>query len=72
MKIEELKKRIPRGGLKKIAKRSKLHYITVIDFFNGKKKLKEETKAELLIVTAKYLKELEAKKEKAKKLISEL
>lgn len=63
MNIEQLKKKIPHGGMKAIAKRSKTHYITIISFFNGKKSVSKSTENKILRATAQYLKDLKDEKQ---------
>ncbi|MFB9121561.1 hypothetical protein ACFFUE_10235 [Bergeyella porcorum] len=65
MNIEQLKKKIPHGGMKAIAKRSKIHYITIISFFNGKKTLSERLETKILTATAEYLEDLKKQKNNA-------
>lgn len=72
MTIQQIKNKIPHGGLKEIAKRCKVHYITVISFFDGKKPVSERTRAKILTHTAEYLKELKQQQKKATKILNNL
>lgn len=62
MDIQEIKKQLPTGAIKKIAIESGVHYATAQGFFNGK-----ETKENVKLIehTAKYLKEYKEAKAKA-------
>lgn len=62
MNIQEIKKQLPNGAIKKIAIISGVHYATVQGFFNGK-----ETKENVKLIehTAKYLKEYKEAKSNA-------
>ena len=59
MDIKEIKKQLPTGAIKEIAKISGVHYATVQSFFAGKE-TKENIK--LLGITAKFLKDYKEKK----------
>ena len=62
MDIKEIRNQLPLGAVKEIVKRSGVQYATVQRFFRG-----EETKENLnlILVTAKYLKEYKEAKASA-------
>ena len=63
MKITDLKPKIPRGGLKQIAKRLQMNEVTVGQYFNGIRPAGDLKELEILKETLKYLKEISDKKE---------
>ncbi|MCK0203565.1 LacI family DNA-binding transcriptional regulator [Ornithobacterium rhinotracheale] len=71
-KIQKIKEKIPYGGLKKIAKRAGVHYITLVLFFNGKRTMSEVTELKVLNATAQYLEEIKNAKITAIKKINTL
>ncbi len=65
MNLQEIKNKIPRGGIKEIAKRCKLSYVTIVEFFNERKKVSPNTETKILSVTAEYLKQYKEARENA-------
>lgn len=72
MKITDLKPKIPRGGLKQIAKRLQMNEVTVGQYFNGIRQAGALKELEILKETLKYLKEISEQKEELIKEIESL
>lgn len=72
MKITDLKPKIPRGGLKQIAKRLQMNETTISQYFNGIRQAGALKELEILKETLKYLKEISDQKEELIKEIESL
>lgn len=72
MKITDLKPKIPRGGLKQIAKRLQMNEATIGQYFNGIRKAGALKELEIMKETLKYLKEISDQKEELIKEIENL
>lgn len=72
MKITDLKPKIPRGGLKQIAKRLQMNETTISQYFNGIRQAGALKELEILKETLKYLKEISEQKEELIKEIESL
>ena len=72
MKITDLKPKIPRGGLKQIAKRLQMNEVTVGQYFNGTRQAGALKELEIMKETLKYLKEISEQKEELIKEIESL
>lgn len=72
MKITDLKPKIPRGGLKQIAKRLQMNEVTISQYFNGIRPAGALKELEIMKETLKYLKEISDKKEELIKEIEGL
>lgn len=59
MNLKQIKKGIPHGGMKEIAKDLGISKVTLSRFFNGKIKVSKAKQIEILNGTAKYLKEVQ-------------
>jgi hypothetical protein len=72
MKITDLKPKIPRGGLKQIAKRLQMNETTISQYFNGVRQAGALKELEIMKETLKYLKEISEQKEELIKEIESL
>ncbi len=72
MDIKLIRKKLPYGGLIEISRRTKIHYVTIVDFFNGRKKFSERLETEILTATAEYLEELKPQRIKKQELLEQL
>lgn len=72
MKITDLKPKIPRGGLKQIAKRLQMNETTISQYFNGIRQAGALKELEIMKETLKYLKEISEQKEELIKEIESL
>ena len=69
MNLQEIKKQLPAGAIKEIAKRTNTSTSTVC--YVLKEKINSPKKPAILQATAKYLKEYKAKEKEAKEALQE-
>lgn len=72
MKLQDLKSKIPFGGVREIAKRAKVNEIALGQYFSGAKRMSVKKELQLIKITLEYLKELKAEREGLQKELKQL